>query len=62
MIVIKDMEMPKCCLWECPFCLEDGGACILGVTETSSSTRPKDCPLEEIENSQKFPRKSLGDI
>ena len=48
MIGIKDMEMPKCCLWDCPLAREDGGACQLVDVRTSEEERPKDCPLVEI--------------
>jgi hypothetical protein len=49
MIGIKDMEMPKCCLWDCPLAREDGGACQLADVHTSEEERSKDCPLVEIE-------------
>lgn len=51
MIAIKDMEMPKCCHWDCPLCNEDGGACMLGAYDIKTDTkkeRTKDCPLVEI--------------
>lgn len=51
MIAIKDMEMPKCCHWDCPLCNEDGGACMLGAYDPKTDTkkeRAKDCPLVEI--------------
>lgn len=48
-MVAIDMEMPSCCLWDCPLAREDGGACQLVDIHTSSEERPKDCPLVEIE-------------
>lgn len=51
MIAIKDMEMPKCCHWDCPLCNEDGGACMLGAYDPKTDTkkeRAKDCHLVEI--------------
>lgn len=51
MIAIKDMEMPKCCHWDCLLCNEDGGACMLGAYDAKTDTkkeRAKDCPLVEI--------------
>lgn len=45
MIQITDMEMPKKCQWDCPFCAGDGGACLVADVETSDTERPKDCPL-----------------
>lgn len=48
MIAIKDVEMPSCCLWDCPLAREDGGACQLAGVRTSDKERPKDCPLTEI--------------
>jgi hypothetical protein len=48
MVAIKDMEMPKCCLWDCPLAREDGGACQLVDIRTSNKERPSDCPLIEI--------------
>ncbi len=50
MIAIKDMEMPKCCHWDCLLCNEDGGACMLGAYDLKTDTkkeRAKDCPLVE---------------
>lgn len=50
-MVAIDMEMPKCCHWDCPLCNEDGGACILGAYEPKTDTkkeRANDCPLVEI--------------
>lgn len=52
MVVIKDMEMPSCCHWDCPLCNEDGGECMLCSHDTKTDTykeRAKDCPLVEIE-------------
>ena len=51
MIGIKEMEMPKCCHWDCPLCNGDGGACMLGAYDNKTDTkkeRAKDCPLVEI--------------
>lgn len=50
-MIAINMEMPKCCHWDCPLCNEDGGACMLGVYEPKTDTkkeRAKDCPLVEI--------------
>lgn len=51
MIVIKDMEMPSCCHWDCPLAREDGGACMLDAYDAKTDTkkeRASDCPLVEI--------------
>lgn len=48
-MVIIDMEAPKKCQWDCPFCDEDGGACLVSDIKTSDTERPKDCPLIPIE-------------
>lgn len=48
MIAIEGMEMPSCCLWDCPLAREDGGACQLEDVRTSDKERPIDCPLVEI--------------
>lgn len=48
MVAVKDMEMPSCCLWDCPLAREDGGACQLADVRTSDKERPIDCPLIEI--------------
>lgn len=51
MIAIKDMEMPKCCHWDCPLCNEDGGACMLDAYDSKADTkkeRASNCPLVEI--------------
>lgn len=48
MIAIKDIEMPKCCHWDCPLCNEAGGACQLKDVRTSDKERPINCPLVEI--------------
>lgn len=50
-MIAINMEMPKCCHWDCPLCNEDGGACMLGAYDTKTDTkkeRAKDCPLAEI--------------
>ena len=49
MVAIKNMEMPSCCIWDCPLAREDGGDCQLVDIKTSDKERPKDCPLVEIE-------------
>ena len=51
MIAIKEIKMPKCCHWDCPLCLGDGGACMLGAYDPKTDTkkeRASDCPLVEI--------------
>lgn len=48
MVTIKDFEMPKKCIWDCPLCREDGGACQISSVATSDIERPKECPLVEI--------------
>lgn len=50
-MIAINMEMPKCCHWDCPLCNEDGGACMLGAYDSKTDTkkeRAKDCPLIEI--------------
>lgn len=47
MVAIKDFEMPKKCIWDCPLCNEEGGACQLSDVKTSGVKRPSDCPLVE---------------
>ena len=50
-MIAINMEMPKCCHWNCPLCNEDGGACMLGAYDPKTDTkkeRAKDCPLVEI--------------
>ena len=49
MVAIKDFEMPEKCMWDCPLCNGDGGACQLSDVITSDFERPTDCPLVEIE-------------
>lgn len=50
-MIAINMEMPKCCHWDCPLAREDGGACMLGAYDPKTDTkkeRAKDCPLVEI--------------
>lgn len=50
-MIAINMEMPKCCHWDCPLCNEDGGACMLGAYDTKTDTkkeRAQDCPLVAI--------------
>lgn len=48
MIAIKGFEIPKKCIWDCPFCNGEGGACELADIKTSNINRPLDCPLKEV--------------
>ena len=62
MIAIKDMEMPKYCIWDCHLAREDGGACQLADVRTSDKERPKDCPLVEVDTCEDaISRKSMLD-
>ena len=47
-MIIIDIDMPKKCQWDCPFCASDGGACLAADVKTSDVERPSDCPLREI--------------
>ena len=50
-MIAINIEMPKCCHWDCPLCNEDGGACMLGAYDQKTDTkkeRAKNCPLVEI--------------
>ena len=50
-MIAINMEMPKCCHWDCPLCNDDGGACMLGAYDPKTDTkkeRAKDCLLVEI--------------
>lgn len=49
LMVIFDMDMPRKCIWDCPFCNEDGAWCQLSDAITSDEERPKECPLYEID-------------
>ena len=48
-VIISDMKLPKKCIWDCPLCREDGGACQLKDVKTSDLHRPSDCPLKSID-------------
>ena len=52
MIAIKGFEMPEKCIWDCPFCNGEGGACELADIKTSDIERPLDCPLIEIKENE----------
>lgn len=65
MIAIKDFEIPKKCIWDCPFCNGEGGACELADIKTSDINRPLDCPLVEVDDNKiiKIPEKATnGDV
>lgn len=50
-MIAINMEMPKCCHWDCPLAREDGGACMLGAYDPKTDTkkeRAKNCPLVAI--------------
>jgi hypothetical protein len=47
MVAIKDFEMPKKCIWDCPLCNEEGGLANYQMLKTSGVKRPSDCPLVE---------------
>lgn len=49
LIAIFDMDMPKKCTWDCPFCNGEGGWCQLADIKINNVERPKECPLHEID-------------